>query len=137
MAKGMFRPTKPEKYLGDVTKIRFLSHWELKFMQFCDLNPRILNWASEELQIPYIHPFKKRRAAYWPDFLIRYQDPTGKLLTEVIEIKPQKQTHQTKKSSTYDKVQLAINYAKWEAAKSYCDSAGMTFKVLTEQQLFR
>ena len=41
-----------------------------------------------------------------------------------------------KNMSTYDAVQLAINRSKWTAAMAFCESAGIKFRVLTEQQLF-
>ena len=54
----------------------------------------------------------------------------------IIEIKPFKETIQTKKTSVRDAFVIAINYAKWEAAKAFCDKNGMGFKVLTEKELF-
>lgn len=60
MAKGRYTPQHPEKYLGDPTKIRFLSSWELRFFQACDMNPNILKWGSEEFKVPYWHPIKKK-----------------------------------------------------------------------------
>lgn len=59
--KGLYTPKYPEKYLGDPRKIRFMSSWELRFMQVCDLNPNILNWGSEEFRIKYWNPIKKKR----------------------------------------------------------------------------
>ena len=76
-------------------------------------------------------------ASYIPDFIIKYQDKTGKLITEVIEIKPKKQSVISKRMSTYDKVQLVINHAKWTAAKAFCDQHSINFRVLTEDELFR
>jgi hypothetical protein len=32
---------------------------------------------------------------------------------------------------------VAINHAKWQAAMGYCKSQGYTFRVITEQDLFR
>lgn len=132
----MYKPLKPEKYLGDINKIRFLSSWELKFMDFCDKNPNILKWGSEEFKIPYYHPIKKKICNYFPDFIIKYKNSAGEILTEVIEIKPYNQMVEAKKSTTYDKVQLIINHAKWTSAKAFCDSHSIKFKILTERDLF-
>jgi hypothetical protein len=137
MAKGLFTPTRPEKYLGDIRKIRFLSSWELNFMRNCDSNPNILQWGSEEFKIQYWNPIKNRVAFYFPDFIIKYKDAQGKILTEVIEIKPLKQSVVTKKTSTYDMIHLAVNQAKWAAAVAVCNSHGIHFRVVTEQDLFR
>lgn len=137
MAKGLFTPKHPEKYLGDITKIRFLSSWEVRFMQFCDENPNVVSWGSEEFRIPYWNPIKNKTCNYIPDFIIKYKDSTGNLITEVIEVKPHSQAVIKPKMSTYDQVQLVINHAKWTAAKAVCDSAGIRFRVITEQDMFR
>ena len=49
--KGLYRPTHPNKYIGDVTRIVYRSLLERKFMLYCDRNPDITYWASEELSI--------------------------------------------------------------------------------------
>lgn len=139
MAKGLYRPIHPEKYLGDPTKIRFLSSWERVFMQVCDVNPNIIAWGSEEFRIPYFHPIKQKVTNYIPDFIIKYKDKNGVVLTKVIEIKPKKEVFYKgrKKISTYDQVQLVINHAKWTAAKAFCETHKISFEVLTEDNLFR
>ena len=137
MAKGLYTPQHPEKYIGNPRKIRYLSSWELKFQYFCDTNPNILAWGSEEIYIKYFHPIKKKVCNYIPDFFIKYKDVNGKIITELIEIKPKKETKLTNKSSLYDKVNIAINTQKWTAAKAFCDKAGIQFRILTEDQLFR
>ena len=139
MAKGMFRPQHPEKYLGDPTKIRFLSSWELRFCQFLDVNPNVITWGSEEFHIPYFNPIKKKVTAYYPDFIVKFKTANGQVVTEVIEIKPKKEAvlRPGKKISLYDQVQLVINHAKWTAATAFCENHGIKFRVLTEDQLFR
>ena len=69
--KGIYHPKKPEKYVGDVTKIVYRSLLERKFMLQCDSNPDIINWASEELAIRYYNPIDKRYHRYFPDFIVR------------------------------------------------------------------
>jgi hypothetical protein len=136
-AKGLFFPKFPDKYVGDVNNIVYRSSWERKFMEFCDNNTMITKWGSEEIRIPYIKPTTKKIHHYYPDFFILYQDASGKMIKEVIEIKPMKEVALTRKSSTYDKVAIAINEAKWEAAKQFCAKHGMGFRILTEKSLFR
>jgi hypothetical protein len=53
---GYFKPTNPQKYRGNPTNIVYRSLWERKFMVFCDNNPSILQWGSEEIIIPYRAP---------------------------------------------------------------------------------
>lgn len=135
--KGIFTPKHPEKYLGDPRTIRFMSSWELRFMQVCDSNPNILQWGSEEFRVKYFNPLKKKVCDYIPDFIIKYKNRAGELITEVIEIKPLKQTVPDKRASLYDQVSLAVNHAKWAAAKAVCESHGIRFRVATENELFR
>jgi hypothetical protein len=137
MAKGLYTPQHPEKYLGDPRKIRFLSSWELSFMNFCDTNPNVIAWGSEEFRVKYFNPVKNKVCDYIPDFIVKYKDAQGNIITEVIEIKPLKEAVQKPKMSAYDKVALVINHAKWTAAKAMCDAAGIRFRVLTEQEMFR
>lgn len=137
MAKGTYIVQHPEKYVGNLANVTFRSSWELRFMQFCDNNVNILKWGSEEIRIPYIKPTTKKIHNYFPDFFIMYRNSKGAIVKEVIEIKPKKEAVMTKKSSTYDKVAIAINMAKWEAAKQFCENHGMIFRILTEDSLFK
>lgn len=106
-------------------------------MNFCDTNPNVIAWGSEEFRIKYFHPIKNKVCDYIPDFIIKYKDTSGNLITEVIEVKPMKQAAAGKRMSTYDQVQLVINHAKWTAAKAMCDAAGIKFRVITEMEMFR
>ena len=135
--KGLYTPENPQKYLGDPRKIRYLSSWEYNFMRNCDTNANILSWGSEEFKIQYWNPVKNRVANYFPDFIIKYRDQAGVVITEVIEIKPYKQSVTTKNMSTYDKLSLIVNHAKWQAAVAVCESHGIRFRVVTERDLFR
>lgn len=146
MAKGMYTPKHPEKYRGDPSKIRFLSSWEARFMVFCDTNPNVLEWASEEIRIKYWHPIKKKVCDYVPDFLIKYRNTSGVLVTKIVEIKPAKEDPskikkgsigRRKKVSTYDIAMMIINEAKWTSARAFCAKAGIDFVVLTEQEMFK
>jgi hypothetical protein len=136
MAKGIYTPINPHKYLGDPSKIRFLSAWERRFQVFCDTNESVLGWASEEIKIPYYNPFKKKVCSYIPDFLVKYKDAQGNLKTEIVEIKPIKETVIRNKMTTYDQVCLVTNVAKWQATKAFCDKYGVVFRIMTEAGSF-
>ena len=56
--KGKFHPINREKYRGDVTTITYRSLWERKVMKTLDENPDVIEWASEEIVIPYIKVLK-------------------------------------------------------------------------------
>ena len=90
--KGWFRPKNPKKYKGDATNVVYRSNWELRVMKHFDEDPNVLWWASEELVIPYRSPIDQRMHRYFPDFIARVRQKTGKEKTIVIEIKPEKQT---------------------------------------------
>lgn len=139
--QGLYNPSNPDKYVGDVTKIRYMSSWELNFFKFLDNNPNVLRWSSEEIAIPYIKPTDSRVHRYFPDCWLEYKDKNGQLKQELIEIKPKSQIRRSRsrkpKTKLYDDVNYAINLAKWNAAQQFCDKYGMKFRILTEDQLFR
>ena len=141
--QGYYTPRHPEKYKGNVGKIRYMSSWELSFNQFLDNNPNILNWASEEIKIPYIKPTDGRIHHYYPDYWIKYKDKNGKMIQEIIEVKPDKETRppkatgKNKKTQLYENLTWAINSAKWEAASQFCAKYNIKFRIVTELQLFR
>ena len=74
--KGIYRPSNPKKYKGDSQNIIYRSLWERKFMNYCDLNENILEWASEEFWIPYLDPTTNRVRRYFPDFLLNIKTKT-------------------------------------------------------------
>ena len=136
-AQGLFTPINKQKYIGkNIPKYR--SGWELTFMTFCDSNKNVLYWASESISIPYRHPFKGRVVNYIPDFFVVYQNKYGKQIAEMVEIKPKKQSLiESKVASAKDRMVVAINHAKWQAAMAFCKQQGYTFRVITEDDLFR
>ncbi len=135
-ARGRFIPKNPGKYLGDPNRIFFRSSWEIRVMKEFDTNPSVYKWGSEEIKIPYIKPTDNRVHHYYPDFLVVYKDSNGEVIKEIVEVKPLKETVLTAKSSMYDKMQIVINEAKWDAAAAFAASHGMRFRVLTEVSIF-
>ena len=75
-AQGKFQLVNPQKYAGNKTPT-YRSSWEFTFMQFCDNNPSVLQWASEAVHINYRNPLTGKNTIYVPDFLITYIDATG------------------------------------------------------------
>ena len=139
--KGKYYPSYPSKYKGDPTKIIYRSLWERKFMVYCDKNKNILEWASEEIAIPYRSPIDNRVHRYFPDFYMKVKEMNGRIRKYIIEVKPAKQTkppvkpkRQTKKyiSEAYE---YAKNQAKWEMAREFCADRQWEFKVVTEKEL--
>ena len=71
--KGKYAPQNPEKYKGNAKNIIYRSMWELRFMKYCDSNPSILEWSSEEIVIPY-RSLDNKIHRYYPDFWIKYKN---------------------------------------------------------------
>lgn len=141
--QGVYKPKNPSKYKGDVERIIYRSSWELSFCQFLDNNSNVLEWASEEIAIPYIKPTDGRVHRYFPDFWIKYKNRSGQIVRELIEIKPLNQKNRPtkrgkrKNQQLYEAVTYAINVAKWQAATQFCNKYGMKFRLVTENQLFK
>jgi hypothetical protein len=135
-AQGAYTIKNPEKYAGKKTP-RYRSGWEHAFMRFCDTNDHIVMWASESINIPYRNPLTGKQTIYVPDFLIQYRNKRNQVVTELIEIKPKKQSVVESKSSANERAVVAVNYAKWAAAQAFCKRQGITFRVLTEEDIFR
>ena len=124
--KGKYYPSFPRKYKGDPTNIIYRSLWERKFMVYCDKNQNILEWASEEIAIPYRSPIDNRVHRYFPDFYMKVKETNGKIKNYVIEVKPAKQTKPPAKPKRQTKgysreaYEDARNQGKWKMAKEYC-----------------
>ena len=139
--KGKYYPSFPRKYKGDPTNIVYRSLWERKFMVYCDKNQNILEWASEEIAIPYRSPVDNRVHRYFPDFYMKVKERGGKIKRYVIEVKPAKQTKPPVKPKRQTKgyireaYEYAKNQAKWKMAREFCADRQWEFKVVTEKEL--
>jgi hypothetical protein len=134
-AQGIYEVLNPEKYVGR-RRPRYRSGWEHSFMRFCDNNDHVLQWASESVSIPYRHPLTGKVTNYVPDFIIVYRNRDNTVRAELIEIKPKKQSVIESKMSNRDRAVVAVNYAKWAAAEKWARRNGMTFRVITESDMF-
>lgn len=135
-ANGKFTPKNPEKYIG-VGVPRYRSSWEFAVMTMCDTNPGILKWASESIKIPYRDPLTGKQTIYVPDFFVNYVDRNGKQHSELWEIKPASQAflENVGKSKT-NQAQFVKNMAKWEAARAWCKQHHISFRVISESDIF-
>ena len=139
--KGKYYPSYPRKYKGDPTNIIYRSLWERKFMVYCDKNESILEWASEEISIPYRSPIDNRVHRYFPDFYMKVKERGGKVKRYVIEVKPAKQTKPPVKPKRQTKgyireaYEYAKNQAKWKMAREFCADRQWEFKVVTEKEI--
>lgn len=133
--QGIYTVRNTQKYVG-AGQPRYRSGWEMTFMMFLDSNENIVQWASESIRIPYRNPVTGKQSMYVPDFFITYRDRTNRVRAELVEIKPKKQSLIESKMSARDGAIVAVNYAKWDAATKWCRRQGITFRVITEDQIF-
>jgi hypothetical protein len=134
-AQGNYVIKNASKYAGKGVP-RYRSGWEHAFMRFLDNNEHVVNWASESISIPYRNPVTGKQSMYVPDFLITYRNKTNQLIAELVEIKPKKQSVIESKMSARDGAIVATNYAKWDAATKWARRNGLTFRVITEDDLW-
>lgn len=132
-------PKNKEKYVGDIDNIISRSSWETKFLVWCDSNPNVIRYASEEVVVPYISPVDGKQHRYFVDFLVMVKTRTGDIRKYAVEIKPEAQTippkTRNKKRLLTETATYAVNQAKWKAADLYFTSKGVAFIVLTEKHL--
>jgi len=123
--KRLYKPLFPEKYAGDPTNIIMRSSWETTFASWCDKNPSVVKWSSEETVIPYRCPTDNKIHRYFVDFKIQTRKQDGTLNTYLVEVKPKNQTEppiypgkQTRRYLT-ESLTFIKNQAKWKAASEY------------------
>jgi hypothetical protein len=145
LKQGCFYPTNPDKYKG-TWPIAIRSSWELKLAKFLDINENILQWGSESIGIRYTYydPITKKQSehTYFPDFIIRIKKSETVTRTQIIEVKPFRETKPPRlsksrntKTMLYEVKTYAKNQAKWVAAKEYCRVRDWDFIVITEKDL--
>ena len=85
--KGKYTPKNKSKYEGDPTNIIYRSMWERHCFRWCDENPKVKKWSSEEVVIPYLYEVDRRYHRYYMDLKIVFENKTV-----LVEIKPDKET---------------------------------------------
>jgi hypothetical protein len=134
--QGKFIPKNPNKYSGNVKNIVYRSGYEVKFMNWCDMNDDVSEWSSEEVVIPYRSPLDKRIHRYYIDFCIKIRNRTY-----LIEVKPERFTREPsipkRKTKRFlnEVAQYAVNQAKWKSAREFCADRNWEFKIITEKEL--
>ena len=134
---GRYPVGNPQKYDGDSTKVYYRSLWERQVFKWCESNPQVLRWSSEETVIPYKCRTDNRIHRYFVDVKIKLE--SGE--TYLVEIKPKKETIAPTKPSRQTKkyvkevMTYVKNQSKWEAAEEYCMQRGWKFVVWTEDTL--
>jgi hypothetical protein len=138
-SQGTFTPTNQRKYAGKVDAISYRSSWELRFMRWCDSNPSVLVWSSEEIVIPYYSAVDQKPHRYFVDFLIKVSKRDGTVQKYLIEIKPHAETlPPTNKKSRFYRAACETyvkNQEKWTAATAWAKRNDSIFIVMTEYEL--
>lgn len=134
---GKYKIKNLSKYEGDPTKITYRSSWEKACFVWCDNNPDVHKWSSEEVVVPYKWDIDKKMHRYFVDLKISFKD--GK--TILVEIKPDKETAPPKrpdKSKRYigEAMTYVKNMNKWEAANEFAKDRGWDFQIWTEDTLY-
>ena len=139
--QGIYSPKNPQKYKGSLPII-YRSELELKSFRYLDNNPNIVTWGSESVVIPYVSPVDNRVHRYFVDLVAKLNSKDGTVKNLLIEVKPERQTrppvesaHKKKKTMIYEKYQFAVNTAKWDAARKWCEKNKYTFIILNEKHL--
>ncbi len=140
--QDFFKPSNPEKYIGNINEIVYRSSYELKAFHWCDSHPDILQWSSETITIKYFDPTTNKTRRYFPDLYIKMREQDGEIKRYIIEIKPKRQTvpprnSPKKRTKTYinETKTYAKNLAKWQAAEKFCMDNSLIFKIVTEKEL--
>jgi hypothetical protein len=139
---GRFTPRNPQKYKGDVNNIVWRSLWERAVMVKLDEWAEVVEWASEELIIPYRFKLDNKMHRYFPDFCVLVKKPDGTELRLVLEVKPKARVLEPKKPKRVTKrfvgevIEWERNQAKWEAARAYCADRKWEFQIITEDNIF-
>ena len=134
---GKYKIKKPEKYAGNANTVVYRSLWEKQAFKWCENNPKVKLWNSEEIVVPYKSTVDKKLHRYFVDLLIQLDNKE----TYLIEIKPKNQTIPPKKRSRKTKKYIneiltyAKNQDKWEAATQFAEFKGWKFQVWTEETL--
>ncbi len=132
---GRYSIKNHSKYRGDVSNIVYRSLWEKAVFMWCDTNPKVKFWSSEEVVVPYYYEVDKKYHRYYVDMKIVLEDKTL-----LVEIKPEKETKPPegpKRTKRYIAEGLTYikNMNKWEAANGYAKDRGWEFQVWTEKTL--
>jgi len=135
--KGKYTIKDKSKYIGDPKKVTYRSLWERQAFKWCEGNPNVRGWNSEEIVVPYMSDVDGRMHRYFVDLLIVMKNDEVFL----VEIKPKNQTIPPKKPARKTKKYVkevttyVTNTNKWKAAQNYAKQKDWKFQIWTEDTL--
>lgn len=133
---GIYKVKNKKKYRGNSENVVFRSLWENACFKWCDENPQVKSWSSEEVVVPYFYEADKKYHRYFVDLLIQLETQTI-----LVEIKPKKETAPPKsparktKKFLEESLTFVKNQNKWNAASEFAKDRGWDFQVWTEETL--
>ncbi len=132
-SQGYIDPTSCKKLFPSLRRDRIIyrSSYEKRFIYYCEHNKSIKYWGSECMTIPYVLLTDGSQHTYNPDFVVEMTDGTKC----IIEIKPKSQCFRPINESGWLWNAYVHNVSKWNAAKQFCESRGLVFKILTEDTI--
>ena len=151
--KGEYKLIHPEKYMQGIPAPVFKSSWEERMFIVCDVNPFVTLWGYEPFAISYFSPLYQKQSLYKPDIYLECKYPDGHSERYLIEIKPnayaifgkepkapgpkvtdpKRLENYRKRKAAFDRknMDVAVNYAKWEAAEAWCKANGVNWLIAT------
>ena len=132
---------KSYKIVAGEIQVNYRSGLELKCLRYCDMNIHIKKFSLEPFCIPYLSPKDGKIHRYFIDFFIEFSNGQKFL----VEVKSSGETREPKMPGkktekailNYQKAlqTYVVNKSKWEAATQFCKEKGLTFIILTENEL--
>lgn len=142
--QGLFSPKYPEKYIGNLEKIRYRSSWEMKIMMMLDESTNITKWSSEGTVIPYFSQLDNKPRKYYTDFTVELKNDLGEITQVLLEVKPLKEINPPKMPRKKTDKSLGnyaralsvyqVNMDKWKQANEYCKSNGINFLLVYQNK---
>ena len=102
-----------------------------------------MKWGSEEVVVPYKSPKDNKMHRYFVDFIVETVNKRGFKEITLIEVKPKAQCKAPEKKEKPTRryitevMRWGVNSAKWKAAREFAENKGWTFKILTEDELYK
>ena len=132
---------KSFKIIDDEINVNYRSGLELKCLRYCDMNIHIKKFSLEPFCIPYLSAKDGKIHRYFIDFFIEFSNGQKFL----VEVKSSGETREPKMPGkktekailNYQKAlqTYAVNKSKWASATQFCKEKGLTFIILTENEL--
>ena len=132
---------KSYKIVAGEIQVNYRSGLELKCLRYCDMNIHIKKFSLEPFCIPYLSAKDGKIHRYFIDFFIEFSNGQKFL----VEVKSSGETREPKMPGkktekailNYQKAlqTYAVNKSKWASARQFCKEKGLTFIILTENEL--